>query len=509
MRFISFIFIIFLNLNLFSYYKAILWIPKSEESVKNILEFKKENNLNYVLNIAVPYNFSVEFSTKDVFTVNTLNNFNDINVIYFPKNTDVSSLKYLDNNFDFFTYMFDYEVSKFNENSLKSDTILFPWTVSERRILNLSKAYGYYNFIVKSTDNFNQPVSVDSFTFIPFEIINSTYDFYNSTSNFILLDSMHNISVSTDFLKQIFLDEKNQYVDIKTMLSYSTITYKNSIDDVYNFISDTFIPYSEIIECDEQINFIYFLHNIMQEIINYLMHSSYYTLKGNEILSTYIDMQNYFSVICNADKEKLQDKIRTDTVKLYRLIDKNVPGFVYTDFFTKSEFDKYTVNKTTYSVEFKSLSEKNLVKDFRVNLSTEADTEFRIVFSTINENYVNIDDYKIDIYIDINNREYAGYTKTLSGKEQLYSKYAWEYAFVIKKNKAYLYRSGYRGIDKVAKYRVDKTDSVLMFSIPKSDLNGSFLKWDYILVIYDKDENVIDGIYDVIENGFIYPLTEH
>ena len=109
------------------------------------------------------------------------------------------------------------------------------------------------------------------------------------------------------------------------------------------------------------------------------------------------------------------------------------------------------------------------------------------------------------IYIDINRLNKVGIEKSLGESFTFYPSFAWEYAFSYRDDKVSLYRISGRDYRKIKDFPVLRKEDSIYFTVSRTDIEGNFINWDYILSCYFQDGSK-KGIYILINDRFLKPV---
>jgi len=457
------IFIIFLlNLIVFSKDVSILWIASDKDSVDEILEFKKQNNLNFDMDVILNYNVDIStdfsFSLCDIFG-------KDVPLLYlfFPSTVDILKNRFYDNQ-KLFNLVFDNYYERFDS---KKCILFYPALLSE----DIIKAAYKNNYLWIAAYRFNEKSNVYDYNgmkIVFFDKLVSTDSIY-SQSSFFILDDVSASTSSVSLLKSIFSDKTINFVRTTENFEFRTSTISFSTTSFQLNIS------SPVFSCERERNYFYYLLFLNLDLSK--------VLEIDNILNDYITLINYYKL----------DEIRNISSYIYQILRLKIPAYLYDDFLIKKIIPDYIKTIKDDSVYYiGDLPEKPVF----VVSENEDELIFNIKISSSVSNFY--------IYIDVNKLSRVGIGKGFMG-ETFYYDFAWEYAFVINKNKVLFYKIDGINYKKVKDFDLFKKQDLIFFKVKKSEISGNFLNWDYILIYY-LDTGERDGIYYLVSEKFFKPV---
>lgn len=169
---------------------------------------------------------------------------------------------------------------------------------------------------------------------------------------------------------------------------------------------------------------------------------------------------------------------------IYRLLNKPLPEDISKPLDYWPSFNgtsSFNVKATSHYLRFRNSRSKSgnvHIKRFSVLVEKE-----NIKYSVILDSAAPVLPYRLDIYMDLNNKRGAGLKRLLYGMETfLNPDDAWEFALRIENDKAYLYRSG--RIKPKLIQEIDIREEPNTVYIPKKKLRGNPVKWGYQAILY-------------------------
>lgn len=469
-------------------YKSILWITNSTSDVNEIIKFRAENNLSFELSLLSDFRTLMPEDGGFEYIDSFLNSY-PLEVVFFPSKSGIKEFQNYDDSPELFKSFFDYYYTIYLKMN-KSRGLLAGSGVANHSLISLAKNYGY-NWIFGgiSSSTFVGVKKIDDFNTVFFDLFNSTDAVYKSSNTFFVLNDMDSNSLSLDMLKSILADKSLIFRKVSDAVLISTPSVEDSTDSFQSAV----VPLDETIKCPAYLNYLNYLILLTEDISK----KDYSTAQG--IFENYISLFSFFTDICNGE-ESLADSIREITNNIYINLYQDPPYFINYDFLNNFNIKKYVKNNVDLAVYFNSLSSES-IKNFTVVSDTSTDSVvFTIEFST-----QNIFD-ETHIYMDINQRRNAGSDIIIGKNEKIDGLYAWEYAFVIKDGYAGLYKNSYRDYYKFKTYKLLRDGDKIYFKVKASDISGNFVRWNYIVVNYNKNR-LIDGIYETADMKFLYPVT--
>jgi len=465
---ISFLFTLF-NVFLFSKDISILWYVSDQNSVYEIEKFKKENSLNFDIDILSSSKLDISTSSFEFCALFGENI--PLAAIFFP-----SKISFLKNKLNDMPEVFNLVFDKYYERFKYRKCIFFYPGILNNEILNYLKNKNYaWVGVLKNLSNVDV-YNFDSTKVVSFEKILSTNTIYTSSSSFFILDNDISTNTAISILKSILPNKDINFVRVSENFNFknSTISFSTS-----TFEMDTSFNFS----CDKQKNYFIYLSKLVSDfskvdnIVN--------------IMEDYLILLDYFPIVCSTDNV---DDIRNITTYIYQILGLEVPDYVYDDFLNKNIISGYT----------------RILKDNSIFYIPDMDDKPVFSVSLLDDNlYFNIEKStsikEFYIYIDINKISRVGVEKSLTGDFSFHPDFAWEYALAFKNGKLSLYKIIGRDYKKIKDLNISKKESSFSFSLNTSNMPGNFLNWDYILTYYT-DDGKKDGIYFIVSDKFLKPV---
>jgi hypothetical protein len=163
----------------------------------------------------------------------------------------------------------------------------------------------------------------------------------------------------------------------------------------------------------------------------------------------------------------------------------NEPIDLWTVVSESSDFSvKFGADNLEITNSYSNMTEARIRK-LKVKLSKE-----NVSYSVLLDSKTLHVPYRLDIYIDLNNKYRAGSTDLLE-ETNAFSEPddAWEFALRMEGDKAFLYRSGRDKPKLIRQFYMEDANTV---NIPKSILRGNPLKWGYQAVILTKSKDSVE-----------------
>lgn len=236
--------------------------------------------------------------------------------------------------------------------------------------------------------------------------------------------------------------------------------------------------------------------NNARDIIEEYRNSGQATIDFLETLKQEIYQLYRYELITNIQvKRDLKDEqfFQAGLSNIYRLTNRPIPAQINEslDYWpnTDNETSSFDIKSTPYYLRFRNSSATNgdiHIEKLSISLnrdnatySVEIDTETPAI------------PFRIEIYMDLNNKRMAGLTRLLNETKNVFLEPddAWEFAISIEGDTAYLYRFGRIKPKLIEEIKLEEPYVV---KIPRSILKGNPLKWGYQAVVFTalkNDEN--------------------
>ena len=480
---------------------SILYLPQNQDEIEKFCDYFSSADIK--INIALQKKFELTEKINNLVKENkinilmTLENYPYVSLIYYPSYSDNKFLKELNDSFYFLSYRLYYEKDVFDKKFKNNGGIFLPYGDLNINEIKMLKSLNYKWSPVYSSEYKNTVLDFEGYKLIPFKLYVSSFDVLNSSDTFYMIDN--SINSSTEVLNSLYDLSRSTDLNFKLADEFISVSTPVEISSFTAFAP--YLKYEDYLQKEEQYILIKRLSNLKKDI------SMYLDLNGNknqiEIMEKYIDLEKDIFEISKTSENisDLEIEISNNLVELYRMMNMQVPQFAYNPFTKSTTNTYYKFESSTDSLSLINSDMEKAISTFSVTDNASV-LSFDLIFSTAQS--VNFD---IAIYIDINSIMSSGNNNFLKDlKEKIEPKSAWEYAIVLDKDYAYLYRYAYYNLIKVKQARLKKEGNKISFDIDRSTLSGNFLKWKYI-VILSKDGKIIDGTYrEINENGIVYPF---
>lgn len=307
---------------------------------------------------------------------------------------------------------------------------------------------------------------------VDFELLRTTYQFFNSSSSLFILDERVFKGDIAEFLESLLLKDMkvSKVSDVIDSLSVSSYPF-------------SFNAYLDAIMDDEK-NFLSYINKVGYSI---------FRVKGSldEISSYLCDLTSYYPPSKKIDE--FYEEVRRLSFELYSVSLVDPPSFIYGDFL-KDNVNSISIEKTTSSLRY--ISDYG---SFNVSFNQE-NLYFTVEFSTPTPYD------EIHIYADINRRVGQGSNLAISKKIKIDDRSAWEYAFVISNNTLTLYTAPGRDYKSSREFKISEKANKTIFSLPLKIFSGNPLSWSYIVVVFKGDD--ISGFFRRINESIIASVDD-